>query len=482
MLLNNLLSKFVDFILKAYMVIVAFLTKIYSKIYVIWPASLHEKFRFKWVLLILLVVLIILFIIICCSIKKRKKRKVVFINGDKIEKVFKTKFRKTIEYPETPTKEGFKFAGWFMDKKFKKEYAFDVLKKKKNLYLYAKFVECTEEELAKTDNEEVSCEVQVSAVETPAPVVEPVVETPAPVVEPVQPKIETSASQYNGTIPPFIGDANRNEETLVEEIIEEPIIVNDIGDFYDSIRYEMLCYERATAFKQLGVTKKQIIAEMFEKDGKIFLYFAVDPKLMLEKGYNVEVFDEPEFNIVPCKKVIENKADFDEAIKLIKEAMLLNNFVKSDIMLAQKTTSDEATRKSGFAFYIKNDVVATTAADYYKLLRGVVHSYKLSGLKKYPENYNNLMILKIFKKGERVFIYLALNAEAENLEFVGYDKNFVDTPAMFEVKTADDYSKANSLIDKLMYRFGMEKFPEQAEISLEEAVDENCGFGYRIRR
>ena len=448
MMLSNLLSKFGDFIVKAYVVVVDFLTKIYSKIYVIWPSSLHEKFKFKWVLLILLVVLVILFIIICCSIKKHKKRKVVFINGDKIEKVFKTKFRKTIEYPETPVKEGFKFAGWFMDKKFKKEYTYDVLKKKKNLYLYAKLVECTGEDLV---NEEVPAEVTEN-VEAPAPAAPVEEPTPAP-VEVAPQKVEmpqAPATLYDGTIHPVIGDTTANEEALVEEKIEEPVVVNDIGDFYDSIRYEMLCYERATAFKQLGVTKKQIIAEMFEKDGKIFLYFAVDPKLMLEKGYNVEVFDEPEFKIVPCKKVIENKADFEEAIKLIKEAMLLNNFVKSDIMLAQKTTSDEVTRKSGFAFYIKNDVVATTAADYYKLLRGVVHSYKLSGLKKYPENYNNLMILKIFKKGERVFIYLALNAEAENLEFVGYDKNFVDTPAMFEVKTADDYSKANSLIDKLM--------------------------------
>ena len=73
-------------------------------------------------------------------------------------------------------------------------------------------------------------------------------------------------------------------------------------------------------------------------------------------------------------------------------------------------------------------------------------------------------------------------ADKEGLEFVGYDKNFIDTPAMFEIKTAEDCLKANELIDKLMYVYGMDKNPEQAEISLEDTVEANCGFGYRIRR
>jgi hypothetical protein len=92
------------------------------------------------------------------------------------------------------------------------------------------------------------------------------------------------------------------------------------------------------------------------------------------------------------------------------------------------------------------------------------------------------MILKIFKKGEKVFLYLALNAEIEGLEFVGYDRNFMDTPAKFEINTAEDCFKAQSLIDKLMYRYGMEKHPDQTEIDLTEKLESSCGFGYKIRR
>ena len=203
---------------------------------------------------------------------------------------------------------------------------------------------------------------------------------------------------------------------------------------------------------------------------------------MREKGYNVMDYQEPEFKIVPCKKVIESFKDYDEVVNIIKETMLLNNFVKSDVVLATKVKSDENVRKSGFAFYVKNDIIATSASQYYILLRSIVLSYKMSAIKKNSEIDDKNMILKIFKKGEKVSLYLALNAEIEGLEFVGYDKNFMDTPAKFEINTADDCVKAQVLIDKLMYRYGMEKHPSETEIDLEENLESSCGFGYKIRR
>ena len=52
---------------------------------------------------------------------------------------------------------------------------------------------------------------------------------------------------------------------------------------------------------------------------------------------------------------------------------------------------------------------------------------------------------------------------------------------MFEVATLDDLNRAYALIEKVMFRFGMEKHPENAELLLDESLKENCGFGYRIR-
>ena len=384
--------------------------------------------------LIGVVAFIVLLIAIIVLVSVFKKKKVIFYSEGKKYLVTKCKHKGEIIFPSEIKKAGKKFLYWCTDKDLRKEFLQTKLNKNKKLKLYAKF------------------EPVYERVDIKLPEIEPIVDT----VE--------------------IESVNANEPIKEEEK------VFDIGELYDAIRYEMLSYERAVPFKQLGIVRKQIVAEMFEKNGKINLYFAIDPNLMREKGYNVMDYTEPEFKIVPCKKVVDSFDDYDEVISIIKETMLLNNFVKSNVVMATKVKSDENVRKSGFAFYVKNDIIATSAKEYYILLRSVVLSYKMSAIRKHSDSNENNMILKIFKKGEKVFLYLALNPEMEGLEFVGYDKNFLDTPAMFEINTADDCIKAQILIDKLMYRYGMEKYPDQTEIDLNEELEANCGFGYKIRR
>ncbi len=374
----------------------------------------------------LVAILLIVVAIILTSIFKKKK--VVFYNEGKKYLVTKCKHKGEIIFPGEIKKDGKKFACWCSDKKLEKDFLQTKLQKNKKLKLYAKF-----------DN------------------------------------IDDSATASES-----VENKPTNKVEMISNVITEgnPF---DIGELYDAIRYEMLSYERATPFKQLGISRKQIIAEMFEKNGKINLYFAIDPNLMREKGYNVLDYVEPEFKVVPCKKVVDSFSDFEEVVNIIKETMVLNNFVKSDVVMATKVKSDESVRKSGFAFFVKNDKIATSAKEYYILLRSVVLSYKMSAIRKNANLNENNMILKLFKKGEKIFLYLALNAELEGLEFVGYDKNFIDTPAMLEINTAEDCIKAQALIDKLMYRYGMEKHPDQTEIDLGEVLDVNCGFGYKIR-
>ncbi len=375
----------------------------------------------------LVAILLIVVAVILISIFKKKK--VVFYNDGKKYLVTKCKHKGDIIFPSEIKKDGKKFVCWCSDKKLEKNFLQTQLQKNKKLKLYAKF----------------------------------------------------ESVGANGTA--TVDGLENNKKTKIEpvsDIISEgnPF---DIGELYDAIRYEMLSYERATPFKQLGISRKQIIAEMFEKNGKINLYFAIDPNLMREKGYNVLDYVEPEFKVVPCKKVVDSFSDFEEVVNIIKETMVLNNFVKSDVVMATKVKSDESIRKSGFAFFVKNDKIATSAKEYYILLRSIVLSYKMSAIRRNANLNENNMILKLFKKGEKIFLYLALNAELEGLEFVGYDKNFIDTPAMLEINTAEDCIKAQALIDKLMYRYGMEKHPDQTEIDLGEVLDVNCGFGYKIR-
>ena len=367
-----------SFIVKIAKIVYKFVLNLYKDLASKWP--LENKIHL-WIVLLAVLVLIIIIIII---IANRPKRKVVFYDGKKKLAKVKVKHKKEIPFPQTD-KAGYVFVAWYKDKKFKKPYAFTTLKKRKKLKLYAKYEPATEVE-----------EVQeASPVEEVQPQVETPVETPveAPVCEVTQNTQMECCQAENGVI----------EEKI--ETVEEV----SVATFYDDIRYELLSYERAVPFKKIGVQRKQVIAEMFEKDGKICLYLAASPKLMKEKGFNVAEYTEPEFSIVPCKKVVETYEEYKEAIGLIKEVMLLNNLVKSEVVLARRSVSDEQTRKNGFAFYVKNDYVATSAVDYYKLLRATVLSYSISLSRKFPEHFNNKMILKIFKKGEKVFIYLALN-------------------------------------------------------------------------
>lgn len=307
-----------------------------------------------------------------------------------------------------------------------------------------------------------------------------------PVVQQVAPAYEKSAEgktepKRDVDVGGSVEEAPSVKPSIVEERLEITRPALTLGEIYDEIRFELLSYERAKAFNKLGTARKKFIAEMFEKDNVVYLYLAVDPDVMIEKGYRVEKHNDPEFKVVPAKKTITGAKDYQEVMALIKETMTFNNLVKSEVNMATKTVSDETARRNGFAFFVKNDVVATAAQDYYKLLRANVLSYSVDKSKPFNEANSGKMILKIFKKGEKIFVYLTLDAAAENLEFVGYDKNFADTPAMFEVATLDDLNRAYALIEKVMFRFGMEKHPENAELLLDESLKENCGFGYRIR-
>ena len=418
----NLLATFFDMIGAWFNSLYEWIINSYTLKSYLWPY--RDEIKLKYALAIALVVVVVLIVLIIVALVNlfRKKKIRYYVDG-KVVYTEKVKYKNPLNFPNVE-EDGKIFLGWFKDKKLTKEYKSDKLIKRKNLKLYAKRKVIGEDKIFGVVNKVVS-----------------------------EPKRTTEMVAFS----------------------------DDIAKLYDDIRYEMLGYERATPFKGVGVTRKQIVAEMFERNGVINLYLALDPEFMKEKGYNVSCYTEPEFAVVPCKKIVKTYDDYLEAINLIKEAMILNNFVKSEHRMSAPTQSDEKARKNGFAFYVKNEVVATSASDYYKLLRGMVLCYSLAPGNQFPKDLDNKMILKIFKKGEQIFLYLALDAEKEGLEFVGYDKNFTDTPAKFEIKVADGLIRANQLIDKLMSKFGMEKHPEEAELIMDEEIKTNCGFGYRIR-
>ena len=485
-----------------------------------------ENVKLWWILagiggLILLILLILMF-----TAGKRKKRKVKFYVDGELTETVKVKYKKPIEFAVVPKKDGYKFVCWCVDEDLTTPYEKEYLDRKKALNLYAKYEKLEEEKpVEQSAPQNVQVEVQTPVVPSepvisvaPTVPVEPVISVApsyeAPVsITPVAPVYEESAPSVKEVEPvaykyeepvavtpvapayeepvvefeePVVPVVVQEPETKVNTSVEVELLNFDVEDdelstqyIYDELRYAMLCYERATQFKKLGVVRKQSIAEMFEKDGEVNLYLNVDPKFMQEKGYDVEEHDDKRFS--PCKLVVKTKQDLEVALKLINEAMTVNNLVKSDVTYAQKPASTEAVRKSGFAFFVKNETVATTVEDYYRLLRAIVLSYEKTENTRLLNGFKDKMILKIFKKGENINVYLALDKIVEPLKDVSYDRNFVETPALIEVRTAEDLAVANEFIDKLMYLYGMIRNPEKAEISMDDQIEKNCGFGYRIK-
>ncbi len=540
-------------------------TNIYIPLKKAWD-SFNLPLRFDEVLIILgLIVGIIVVTSIIISIFVPKKRKIIFHETKNKIRVIRCRYKKEIKFPTIKAPKGKKFEGWYTDKKCTQKYTSKTLDTKKNLKLYAKFVDekavqTKPTQTTDTTTANTTTTTTTDNATTVAPVVSSVIKsilapvefdddtttttstTTTPVANTTTTTPVTNTTTTNNTVTPVTPVTTNGitsmtapvefDDTTVTPVVNTttttPIVntttttpvvnatvttdntrkddvvtnVNNvvkpvtsgyieeetydvptemtIGDIYDELRTVLLGYERVKAFNKVGVIRKQFIAEMFEKEGKIYLYLAIEPELLKAKGYNVESFTEREFAIVPCKKVIACEKDYKEALEIISETMKYNNLVKGNVNV-KKVVSDEQGRKSGFAFFVKNENVLTTADDYYKFLRAITNCYSVSATARNIADANNKMILKIFKKDDTVYLYLALDAQKEGLEDVSYDSNFAETPAMFVLKTAEDFAKANALIDKLMYSFEMEKRPERANFSMEETVQKNCGFGYRIR-
>ncbi len=414
----------------------------------LWP--LEEKVPLWWVLAGIGGILLLVIIIRIATAKRRKKRNVNFYFQGGLYKTVKAKYKKAIKFPEPPVKEGYTFVNWCVDRTLKTPYEKAFLDRMRDLNLHARY-----------EKEVVAPPVAYAGpYNAPYSTMQPTTAVPMASTAPAGAVTPVVSGEY--------GPVMENQE----------LIPYGPSYYYDEIRYAMLSYERAMQFKKLGVLRKQIVAEMFEKDGVINLYLKLDPEYMQEKGYKVERYEEEMFSIVPCKKVVNSKEDLEEALKLVKETMTVNNMVKSGITFAQKPASTQEARESGFAFFVKNETVATSIDDYYRLLRAIVLSYHKPDNVKTPDSFKNKMILRIYKKGETLKVFLALDPVEEGL---AVDSSYSDAPALIEVKTAEDCVKANEFIDKVMYRHGMVRKPERATVSLDDTIEKNCGFGYRIK-
>ena len=85
------------------------------------------------------------------------------------------------------------------------------------------------------------------------------------------------------------------------------------------------------------------------------------------------------------------------------------------------------------------------------------------------------MLIKLYKRDDAVYCYMALPADAYGLD-VADGLGFADTPAVAKVTCDEELEKVLQLIDVMMTEHGLEKSDEEVE----ERPYEGKGFGYRI--
>ena len=85
------------------------------------------------------------------------------------------------------------------------------------------------------------------------------------------------------------------------------------------------------------------------------------------------------------------------------------------------------------------------------------------------------MLVKLYKREDAVYCYLALEAAAYELEAVE-GEGFADTPALSKVNCDEELARVLELVDVMMREHGLEKVEEEVE----DKPYEGKSFGYRI--
>ena len=85
------------------------------------------------------------------------------------------------------------------------------------------------------------------------------------------------------------------------------------------------------------------------------------------------------------------------------------------------------------------------------------------------------MLVKLYKREDAVYCYLALEAAAYELEAVE-GEGFADTPALSKVNCDEELARVLELVDVMMREHGLEKVEEEVEAKPYEGKS----FGYRI--
>lgn len=392
--------------------------------------------------LVALAVLVVL-IIIVAIIRKYKKYSVKFYsNGG--SKVKKARARKGGYFvmPDNPVRAGYVFAGWFEDKALTKRFIATRIVKRKRLKAYAKWtLEFTPE--------------RVNA-------------------------------YYLNLRNELASHAALLDSASLEEGKTKTFAFVEKGE-----KDIKLCL--AFDFKKFKKAGYAVVASKLEETPTLFVIrtrddYVVAQKLVAklietyalsETAYEAAADDETKFVLA-----VTNLPVVEEVVEEVTEEVVEEPAEETEIVVETEETVEEPVEEVVEEEVVEEEVEEVTEEvveepaseeqliEYFTKIRNAVCGYALYEMSEKAEN--GKMLVKLYKKDEAVYCYMALDPDSYGLETVGL--GFGDTPALLKVACDADLDKAIELVEVLMTEHGFEKSDEPVE----ERPYEGKGFGYRI--
>ncbi len=257
-----------------------------------------------------------------------------------------------------------------------------------------------------------------------------------------------------------------------------PVTVNRLINMYDQLRDLMRSYKKESYKVVMGLTETEKIATMYFKGNHIQLNVALDAEGLMNEGINVTECKDKKFAEVPSQLVISTEEAFNIALMLINRVLLNKGLQKmADYVPGPGSTEEE--RKNGFTYMIRNARVASTAEDYFDLLRIALKSYVMEENNGKFRPGDKVTLSRIYIEKEVAHLYLPQVKGDKALK--GKRKaRFADTPVEFKILVPRDMLEAYDLIDKVMKHNGLTKNPENANDLADVKVPATNGFAYTL--
>lgn len=249
-------------------------------------------------------------------------------------------------------------------------------------------------------------------------------------------------------------------------------------EMYDTLRDEMRSCKKESFKPLLGLVESELLATMYFKETHIQLNLALNPEALKKEGVNVIASKEKRFAEIPAQINISTEEHFATALQLVKRVILAKGLQKvEDYEAGVPSTAEE--RKNGFTYSINNERVASTAEDYFELLRIALKSYVMEEDNGMFKPGDKLTLARIYITNEVACLHLPA-LKGDKAFKPAADARFEDTPVIVKILAPRDILEAYDLIDKVMTANGFTKCPENANDLQDVKVPETNGFAYTI--